>query len=154
GASRTKAGTVNAAIISYYQVTAFTSLAVGTRKSRRAIIWMKALRGLIDYCRSTGLITQDPLSGVQLAKMKKSRGFHTWTEDEIGQYQKRHSPGTKARLALELLLQTGHARADVVRMGRQYLKSGKLSMSRKKTGVAFDIPLLPELAAELALHPA
>ena len=101
GASRTKAGTVNAAIISYYQVTAFTSLAVGTRKSRRAIIekfreehgdkrvalmhstalqnifnkkspaaqrnWMKALRGLIDYCRSTGLITQDPLSGVQLA---------------------------------------------------------------------------------------
>jgi hypothetical protein len=37
GASRTKAGTVNAAIISYYQSTAFTEgLAEGTRKSRRA----------------------------------------------------------------------------------------------------------------------
>jgi hypothetical protein len=40
GASRTKAGTVNAAIISYYyQSTAFTEgLAEGTRKSRRAIL--------------------------------------------------------------------------------------------------------------------
>jgi len=29
-----------------------------------------------------------------------------------------HAPDTKARLALELLLQTGQARADVVRMVR------------------------------------
>ncbi|MCP3466452.1 MULTISPECIES: hypothetical protein [unclassified Bradyrhizobium] len=57
-----------------------------------------------------------------------------------------------ARLALELILQTGHARADAVRMGRQHVKSGKLSMRRQKTGVQFDIPLPPELVAELALH--
>jgi hypothetical protein len=39
GASRTKAGTVNAAIISYYQSAAFKEgLAEGTRKSRRAIL--------------------------------------------------------------------------------------------------------------------
>jgi hypothetical protein len=38
-------------------------------------------------------------------------------------------------------------------MGRQYFKSGKLSMGRQKTGVQFDIPVLPELVAELALHP-
>jgi integrase len=59
--------------------------------------------------------------------------------------------GAKARNAL-LLLQTGHARADVVRMGRQHVKNGVLSMRRQKTGVQFDIPLLPELLAELALH--
>ena len=39
GASRTKAGTVHAAIVSYYQSTAFDEgLAEGTRKSRRAIL--------------------------------------------------------------------------------------------------------------------
>jgi integrase len=37
GASRTKPGTVNAAIVGYYQSLAFCSLAVGTQNMRRAI---------------------------------------------------------------------------------------------------------------------
>ncbi len=87
--------------------------------------------------------------GIKLVKLKKTGGFRTWSEEEIVQYEKRHKPGTKARLALVLLLQTGHARSDVVRMGRQHVKSSengkKLSMRRQKTNVPFDIPLLPEL---------
>jgi integrase len=188
GANRTQPGTVNAALIGYYQSTAFAALADGTRKSRRAILerfrekcgekslismptdalqrilnnktpagarnWKKALRGFIDHCLSLNMIKVDPLAGIKLAKMKKTGGFHTWTEEEIAQYRMRHAPGTKARLALELLLQTGHARADVVRMGRQHVnKDGKLSMRRQKTKVQFDIPLLPDLIAELELHP-
>ena len=94
----------------------------------------------------------NPLANVELAKIKKTGGHHTWTEDEIAQYETRHARGTKARLALALLLQTGHARVDVARMGRQHVKNGKLSMRRQKTGVQFDIPVLPELVAELALH--
>jgi hypothetical protein len=123
--------------------------------SKTAIVqrnWRKALRGLVDHCLSLGMMKVDPLAGVKLAKTKKSTGFHTWSEDEITAYRKRHAPGTKARLALELILQTGHARADAVRMGSQHVKGGKLSMRRQKTGVAFDIPLLSELVAELALH--
>jgi integrase len=38
GASRTKPGTVNAAIVGYYQSLAFRSLAPGTQKMRRAIL--------------------------------------------------------------------------------------------------------------------
>jgi hypothetical protein len=187
GASRTVAGTVNAALISYYQSSAFTSLASSTQQTRRAILerfrndhgdkriammhkqalqtilngrkpaaqrnFMKAMRGLIDHCLSLDMIKFDPLVGIKLAKMKKTGGFHTWTEEEIAQYEKRHASGTKARLALVLLLQTGHARSDVVRMGRQHVKSSKLSMRRQKTNVQFDIPLLPDLVAELELHP-
>jgi integrase len=52
------------------------------------------------------------------------------------------------------LLQTGHARADVVRMGPQHVRNGTLSMRRQKTGVKFDIPLLPDLIQELTAHPA
>jgi integrase len=187
GSSRTVAGTVNAAVISYCQSNAFDGLSDTTRKSRRAILerfrerhghrpiagmnkkpvqlilngmpsgaarnWKKALRGLVDHCLSLGMLEVDPLLGIRLAKPKKSGGFHTWTEEEITRFRERHAPGTKARLALALLLMTGHARGDVVRMGRQHVKSGKLSMRRQKTGVQFDIPVLPELAAELDLHP-
>jgi hypothetical protein len=55
-------------------------------------------------------------------------------------------------LALELLLQTGAARCDMVRMGRQHVKNGTLSMRRLKTNVPFDIPVVPSLVAELELH--
>jgi hypothetical protein len=64
----------------------------------------------------------------------------------------KHKPGTKARLALEVILQTGHARSDVVRTGDQRVRNGRLTMARQKTGTAFSIPLLPELVAELVLH--
>ena len=57
------------------------------------------------------------------------------------------------RLALALLLQTGHARADVVRMGRQHVRSGILSMRRQKTQVPFDITVLPVLQAEIEMLP-
>jgi integrase len=113
----------------------------------------KAMRGFVDHCVAEGMIKTDPLAGLKLSKMKKTRGHPTWTEDDVGRYQQHHAPGTKARLALELLLQTGHARADVVRMGRQHVRNGTLSMRRQKTDVQFDIPLLPDLVAELARHP-
>jgi intergrase/recombinase len=95
--------------------------------------FIKAMRGFVDHCLSIGMIKVDPLPAIKLAKTKKSRGFHTWTEDEIAQYKERHAPGTKARLALEILLNTGHARCDITRMGRQHVKGGKLSMRRQKT---------------------
>jgi len=186
--SRTVPGTVNAALVSYYQSSAFTKgLGESTQQNRRAILerfreehgdkrvalmhtaaiqkivnnktpaaqrnFKKALRGFIDYCMSGGTLKVDPLAGIKLMKMKKTGGYHAWAEEEITQYEARHAPGTKGRLALALLLQTGHARADVVRMGRQHVKRGKLSMRRQKTGVQFDIPLLPDLLAELELHP-
>jgi integrase len=115
--------------------------------------FIKAMRPFIDHCLLMNMISVDPLIGVKLAKMKKSGGHHTWIEDEIAQYTARHPAGTKARLAITILLQTGHARCDVVRMGRQHVKNGKLSMRRQKTNVQFDIPILPELVAELELHP-
>jgi integrase len=188
GAGKTVAGTVNAALISYYQSTAFAGLAKTTQQNRRAILeqfranhgdkrialmhmvaiqnilksktpaaarnWKKALRGFVDHCLSLNMMSMDPLAGLKLAKMEKTGGYHTWTEEEIAQFKAHHPAGTKARLALELLLQTGHARSDVFRMGRQHVnKSGKLSMRRQKTRVQFDIPLLPDLITELELHP-
>jgi integrase len=112
----------------------------------------KSMRGFIDYSLSHRLMKLDPLLSIKLAKMKDSGGFRTWEESEITAYETRHARGTKARSALELLLQTGTARCDMVRMGRQHVRNGTLSMRRLKTNVPFDIPLLPSLLAELELH--
>jgi integrase len=187
GVSRTIPGTVNAALIAYYQHPSFTdALAKVTQQNRRAILekfrrdhgdkrvalmhtqalqavmnhktpasqrnFKRAMRGFLDFCMAHNLIKVDPLAGTKLSKMKV-RGHHTWTDEDVAQYQVRHAPGTQARLALELLLQTGHARADVARMGPQHVRGGKLSMRRQKTNVPFDIPLLSDLIEELKLHP-
>ena len=65
----------------------------------------KAMRGFVDHCITKGLIKIDPLDGLKLSKMKV-KGHPTWTVDEVEVYRQHHASGTKARLALELLLQT------------------------------------------------
>ncbi|WFU37314.1 hypothetical protein QA640_22745 [Bradyrhizobium sp. CB82] len=110
------------------------------------------MRHFVKHCIGLGLMSVDPLASPIMTDKPKSKGFHAWTDDEVDVYRKRHVAGTKARLALEVLLQTGHARSDVIRMGDQRVKNGRLTMARQKTGTEFSIPLLPELVAEFALH--
>jgi integrase len=60
-----------------------------------------------------------------------------------------HPIGTEARLAFALLLYTGQRRSDVVRMGRQHIKDGIISIVQAKTGAEVDVPILPALQAIL-----
>ncbi len=54
-------------------------------------------------------------------------------------------PSGRARLAYRLLLQVGQSKCDVVRMGRQHVRNGTVSSRRQKTGVPFDVPIVPAL---------
>ena len=90
------------------------------------------------------MITVDPLTGVKLVSIK-SDGHHPWEPEECRQFEARHALGTRARLAYELLLQVGQSRCDVVRMGRQHVRKGKLALKRQKTGVAFEVDVMPPL---------
>lgn len=80
-------------------------------------------------------------------------GYHTWTDAEIDRFLDRHGPGTKARLVALLALNTGMSRTDLCRVGWQHVtrKDGALRIAyrRAKTAVGADLPVLPELAAEL-----
>jgi site-specific recombinase XerD len=188
GAGRTVPGTVNAALVSYYQSPTFTAgLAESTQGNRRAILeqfrndhgdkrialihstaiqnilnkktpaaarnWKKALRGFIDHCLSLNMIKVDPLAGLKLVKLK-SKGHHPWESDECAMFEEHHPLGTRARLAYELLLQAGQSRADVVRMGRQHVRNGMMSMRRQKTGVSFYVEVMPRLQAAIDAMPA
>ena len=81
-------------------------------------------------------------------------GYHTWTDAEIQTFRAHHPTGTKARLVLEILLGTGAARQDAAALTKGNVRDGRLHYRRGKTGQDVDLPILPELAAELAHIPA
>jgi hypothetical protein len=87
----------------------------------------KFVHGFIDRHGKPRLREDDPTRDVKAIRIK-SDGYHSWNDDEIAQFEKRHPVGTPARLALALLLYTGHRRSDVVRMGPQHIRNGMFSV--------------------------
>src|SRR5262249_41829573 len=122
---------------------------LGAKKPFAARNWLKALRGLMQFAVAMGLIGRDPTADFEPAKAKAGR-IHTWTEGEIEQFEQRHPVGSRARLAMALLLYTGQRRSDVVRMGPQHIRRGVLSVTQQKTGTELAIPVHPRLAETIA----
>lgn len=112
------------------------------------------LRRLFAYAMKLGWIGRNPADEADLPVKVERGGFHSWTEEEIAAFQRRHPIGTKARLALELMLWTGLRRGDAVRLGPQHLKGGRIRMKAGKTGKPVDIMAAPPLLAALAAMPA
>ncbi len=118
---------------------------------------LKALRAVLDWALENDLVERNvarDVTGIQTA----TDGHHTWSVDEVRQYERTHAIGTTARLALALLLYTGQRRSDVVLLGRQHVQGGWLSFTQVKNKankpVKIDIPILPELAAVITATPA
>jgi integrase len=107
------------------------------------------LRVLLGFAVDEGMRAYNPALGIKLKK-GNTRGFHSWTEDELRQYEERHPIGTKARLALALLLYTALRRADVVRLGPSNLRDGRLRFAYSKNGSEVDIPVAAPLAEVIA----
>jgi integrase len=122
-------------------------------KPHAARNWLKAIRHLMAYCLDHGLIRHDPTAGIK-RRLPRSDGHHTWTEAEVLQFQTFHPVGSKARLALAFGLYTAQRRGDVIRMGRQHIKDGVLSVAQEKTRARLAIPLHPELQAILDVTPS
>jgi site-specific recombinase XerD len=114
---------------------------------------MKALRALFSWANEAEETTVNPVLGVKKIKYR-SDGHHTWTDEEIQQYYKRHPLGTKARLALDLLRYTTGRREDAPRLGRQHLRDGRVRFRQAKNEhrnpIDIDIPLHPAFAESIA----
>jgi integrase len=117
-----------------------------------ALNFLVSLRALMRYAVTAGLRGDDPTAGVRAPKYR-SNGFYTWTEEDIVKFEARHPVGTRARLALALLLYTAVRREDVVKIGRQHLRGGVLHLRHNKTGKTLEIPLHPELQAAIEAAP-
>jgi len=115
--------------------------------------WPATLRSLCQFAVKRRYLRTDPTANIKQRAIKGD-GFHTWTDDEIAQFEAHHPVGTKPRLALALLLYTAQRRSDVVRMGRQHIKGGALTITQQKTGVTLAIPVHPHLQAVLDATPS
>jgi integrase len=117
---------------------------------------MRALRGLFNWAIRAGHMDHNPVRDVGYLS-NPSTGHHTWTIEEIRQYEERHPIGTKARLALALLLFTGARRSDVVRLGKQHMRGGWIRFTahknRNRKPVVIEIPVLPELQKAIDAGP-
>lgn len=115
--------------------------------------WLKRMRQLMVFAIDAGMRGDDPTFGIKPLRIT-SPGHPAWTEADIAAFRERHPPGTRGRLALEMGLCTMQRRGDLVRMGRQHLQGGLLCIRQEKTGTTVEIPVLPELQAELDRLPA
>jgi integrase len=112
-----------------------------------------ALRVMMKHAVEIGLRADDPTRDVRAVRLKTG-GFHSWTDAEIAQFERHHPIGSRARLAVALLLYTGQRRGDVLRMGAQHVRDGALYIRQEKTGAELAIPLHPDLAAIIAATPS
>ena len=114
--------------------------------------WLVAFKHVVRWALERKLMRNDPTLSVHI-KRPKSDGFHTWTEQETAQFEARWPIGSKPRLALALGLYTAQRRGDVVRIGRQHIRDGVLTVRQAKTGATLAIPVHPDLAAIIAATP-
>lgn len=105
---------------------------------------LKLIRRLCRFAIRKKLISVDPTLDVE-RYAENPDGFHTWSEQEIEHFEAHHGTGSKAVLALRLILNTGAARQDVVGLGWQNVRDGRIAYRRGKTGGDVDLPMLDEL---------
>jgi integrase len=109
---------------------------------------LRMVRLLMRFGVEEGWRRDDPTLGVKTIRIK-SGGFHCWTEDEIAAFERRWPIGTRERLAFALLLYTGQRRGDVIHMGRQHVRDGRIHLVQQKTKARLRLPIHPELHAVL-----
>jgi integrase len=108
--------------------------------------WLKAIRGLLRHAVPT-MLKVDPTEGIASIKLPKSKGHHTWTDDEIEQYRAYWPLGTQQRLVMEFALETASRKGEVVRLGPQHVRNGRIRIERTHGSEDVDIPISPELQA-------
>jgi integrase len=108
--------------------------------------WLKAIRGLMQAAVPT-MRKDNPTASIASIKLPKSKGHHTWTDAEIEQYRAYWPLGTQQRLVFEFALETVSRRGEVVRLGPQHVKNGRIRIERTHGSADVDIPISPELQA-------
>ncbi len=108
--------------------------------------WLKAIRGLLRAALPT-MRRDDPTEGIAGIKMPKTKGHHSWTDEEIAQYRAYWPLGTQQRLVMEFALETASRRGEVVRFGPQHIRNGRIRIERTHGSEDVDMPMSLQLQA-------
>jgi integrase len=115
---------------------------IGKLSARRH--WLKAIRGLLRSAVPS-MRKDDPTAGIATIRLPKTKGHHTWTDDEIAAYRAYWPLGTQQRLVMEFALETASRRGEVVRLGPQHVKNGRIRIERTHGSKDVEIPMSLEL---------
>ncbi len=111
---------------------------------------LKKIRALMKFAIDAELRTDDPTLRV---KLYPEGEIHTWTDDEISQFEARWPIGTRERMAFALFLFTGQRKSDVVRMAWTDIVGKAIKVVQAKTGAKLTIALHPDLQEILGRWP-
>ena len=117
---------------------------------------VKTLKALFKWALAKKMVPANPARDLTV-EAAPAGGHHSWTPAEVRQFEERHPIGSKARLALALLLWTGVRRSDLVNLGKQHVRDGWLRFrqqkNRNRRPVQIAVPILPELQAVIDASP-
>jgi integrase/recombinase XerD len=118
---------------------------------------LRALQALFKWAVANNEALRNPARDVAPIRYVEG-GHHTWTLDEVEAFEARHPLGTKARLAMALLLYTACRREDVVRLGPQNIQNNRIRYTQAKNEhrnpVHINVPVHPDLAAAIEAAPS
>lgn len=114
--------------------------------------FVKYIKTLFNWAIEEDLVDFNPANGIK--KVNKSDGFHSWSEYEIAKFRQFYPLGTTARLALELMLNLGVRRSDLVKLGFNNISHHRIEFVPQKGSSRFDtkllsLPIADELQAAL-----
>ncbi|UXN58779.1 tyrosine-type recombinase/integrase [Phyllobacterium zundukense] len=116
---------------------------------------VKSLSAMFGWAIEAGIAAVNPASKIK--PLFSGDGIHTWSLQEVHQYEERHPEGTKARLMLHLAMFTGLRLSDLAVLGRQHIQDGWFVIRPKKTDrssmVSVEIPVLPILNKTIEASP-
>jgi integrase len=128
--------------------------AIGAERPGMANLTLAVLSKIMTYAIKAKVRGDNPFAGIERYKLGT---YHTWTEAEIAQFERRWEIGTRERLAFSLLLYTGQRGGDVCRMVRSDIIDGRICVvqdkARKGEVRELMIPIHPELARALKAGP-
>lgn len=112
----------------------------------------KRLAQLLDHAIALDWIKSNPARMVKPYRIE-GQGFHAWDEGEIARFFEFHEPGSVPHRAVTLMLYTGAARVDAVKLGPWNVRGDRIEYRRQKTirsnGQLVTIPIHPDLAEVL-----
>lgn len=112
--------------------------------------WLKKVRALMNFAVDSGYREDNPTFGI---KRYKTGEIHTWTNEQLAQFEGRWPLGSVQYTAYALALYTGQRRSDVARMTWADISQNKISVVQDKTTEQLKIPLHSKLREALEAWP-
>lgn len=100
--------------------------------------FLKTNKALFSWAKDADYIKADPAKDIPKLRYK-SDGHLPWDEKEIIDFRTFWPVGTRERVAMELIYDTGLRRGDAVRLGKQHMKDGEGKLKTEKTGAEVHI---------------